>query len=286
MSGWTRRARVVRHVARTRWLEVAVLQASPLLGAWLGGLRLDADDLPRASIMMLGSLALTAHVFVVNDWAGHATDAHDPRRAGNDRVTRRDLGQLAVALLAVAAALLAAADTGALLLGAGIAALSAAYSCGPVLSKATPFGASVNHVTGGILHFLMGYTLVRDPDAEAAVLSLVFGLVFAAGHLNQEVRDREADRAAGLRTSAVLFGPRRVLVASFALFTAAYGLLLALAATDVLPGVALATGPIWVAHAAFTRQALRRESPGEAALRLQRRYRVLFAIVGVLLLVR
>ena len=63
-------------------VEVCALQASPLLGAYLGGLGLRRERRGRLALLLLGSLALTAHVFVFNDWAGYDTDARDARRAG------------------------------------------------------------------------------------------------------------------------------------------------------------------------------------------------------------
>ena len=52
----------------------------------------------RLALLLLGSTALTAHVFVFNDWAGYSSDARDPRRAslgptardqpGSDRARR------------------------------------------------------------------------------------------------------------------------------------------------------------------------------------------------------
>ena len=185
-----------------------MLQASPLLGAYLAGLGLEAESLSRLGLLLLGSTALTAHVFVFNDWAGYSSDARDPRRAslgprrhrpGSDRA-------LAIALLILANLAFAAVGPPAMLFGAGIAALSLLYSFSPSLGKGTPIAASLNHLIGGALHFLLGYTLVRAVDARGIALSLFFGLVFAAGHLNQEVRDHEADLANGIRTSAVRSG--------------------------------------------------------------------------------
>lgn len=274
-----------KHLARTRVLEVSVLQASPMLGLWLAGLDVGGDGTGRALLLLLGSFTLTAHVFATNDWAGHPSDAHDPRRAG-EVAGRRELAQLALVLLAVAVALLAVVSWEALLYGAGIAALSVVYSFAPRLGKSTPVAASLNHVLGGVLHFLMGYSLVRSVDTEGVVVSLFFGLVFAAGHLNQEVRDHEADRAGGIRTSAVTFGPRATFVASFLLFTSAYGLIVALAATGVLPTLMLVTGAVWGLQARWSLQALRRGLEAETALWIQRRYRLLFLVVGLLLLVR
>jgi 4-hydroxybenzoate polyprenyltransferase len=282
--------RVLRHFATTRGVEVGVLQASPLLGAWLGGVDLTAGDGARLLLLLLGSTALTAHVFVLNDWAGYEGDGRDARRAasipGGRAVGRAQIARLAATLLAAAAVILAAVGTAALLLGAGIAALSLVYSLAPSLGKSTPGAASLNHLLGGVLHFLMGYTLVHAADAKGVLLSLFFGLVFAAGHLNQEVRDRESDRANGIATSAVVFGSRVAFLASFGLFSAAYLLVVALAASGRLPGVLLLTAGVWAVQAWWSGQALRRGLGVETALWMQRRYRLLFALVGLAMLVR
>ena len=139
---------------------------------------------------------------------------------------------------------------------------------------------------GGALHFLMGYALVHRLDATGVALSVFFGLVFAAGHLNQEVRDHESDRANGIRTSAVVHGCRASFLASFALFSAAYALLAGLAAAGVLPRLLLVAGPVWVLQAWLAREALRRGLDVHTALWMQQRYRLLFAVVGLALLVR
>jgi 4-hydroxybenzoate polyprenyltransferase len=173
-----------------------------------------------------------------------------------------------------------------MLIGAGIAALSFVYSSSPRLGKSTPFAASLNHVVGGVLHFLLGYTLFHPADARGVGLSLFFGLVFAAGHLNQEVRDHDVDLANGLQTSAVAFGCRRVFLGSFCLFTVAYLLIVVLAALGALPTVMLGAVILWLLQAWWSLQALRRGPGFETALWMQRRYRLLFALVGVAMLVR
>src|SRR3954468_17456695 len=67
--------RAMQHFASARATEVLALQASPLLGFVLGdigGAR--PVDIGRFALLMAGSLALTAHIFVCNDWAGRNSD--------------------------------------------------------------------------------------------------------------------------------------------------------------------------------------------------------------------
>jgi 4-hydroxybenzoate polyprenyltransferase len=279
----------MRHFLSTRTLEVLTLQASPVLGILLSGFSLGTCGVIRPGLLLLGSVALTAHVFVFNDWAGHVCDLRDPRRVTLifDRgLDSRHVAQVAVALLILANVALAATGSRAILLGAGIAALSLLYSGSPSFGKTTPIAASLNHLLGGTLHFLLGYTLCHALDARGVLISLFFGLVFAAGHLNQEVRDYEGDLLNEIRTSAVVFGCRRTFLASLYIFTAAYAIVLALAALGILPKLLLGSVVVWLLHVVWSLQALRRGLGFETALWMQRRYRLLFSLIGIAMLVR
>jgi len=289
-SPFRRYALAVQHFGSTRAPEVLALQASPIFGIFFGGFSFERTGVTRAGLLLLGSLALTAHVFVLNDWAGHRTDIRDPRRTtlvfASWGISSRKLARVAIALLILANVAFAVVDSTAILVGAGIAALSLLYSCAPRFGKSTPIVASVNHLIGGSLHFLLGYTLVRAVDARGLMISLFFGLVFAGGHLNQEVRDYEADLHNGIRTSAVVFGCRRAFLASLYTFTAAYALLAGLAALGILPRLLLWSIVVWVLHLAWSLRALRRGLGFETALWMQRRYRLLFALIGLAMLAK
>lgn len=289
-SPFRHHAPVIQYFASTRALEVLVLQASPILGSFLGGFSLERFAVMRLGLLLLGSVALTSHVFVFNDWAGHSSDIRDPRRAtlvfARRGISRRQVAGLATALIIVSNVAFAAVGIRAILLGAAIAVLSLVYSCSPRFGKSTPIVASVIHLLGGALHFLLGYTLSRALDARGLMISLFFGLVFAAGHLNQEVRDYEGDLLNEIRTSAVVFGCRRTFLASLLTFTAAYVILAGLAAFDILPRLLLWSAILWPLHVVWSLRALQRGLGFETALWMQRRYRLLFVFIGLAMLAR
>lgn len=281
-------ARIMRHFTSTRAPEVLALQASPALGIALGGFSLERASLLRAGTLLFGSLALTAHIFVFNDWAGYSSDIHDPRRAAHvsarQGITRRQVARVAVALLVLATIAFAAVSAPAILFGTAIAACSVLYSCSPNFGKHTPIVGSLNHLLGGSLHFMLGYSFAHALDASGLVLSLFFGLVFAGGHLNHEVRDREGDLLNGIRTTAVVFGRQRTFLASLGAFTAAYAIIVGLAASGTLPKLLLWSPAIWLVHVGCSLQALQRGLGFETSSWLQRRYRLLFALIGLAML--
>ncbi len=279
---------ILRHFVSTRAVEVLALQASPILGIFLGGYSIQQHGLIAPILLLLGSGALTAHIFVFNDWAGHTSDLRDPLRApqvfSRQGIAPSEVAWLAGLLLLVAILAFAALGLPALLCGSAIAALGFLYSLSPLFGKSTPVASSVNHLTGGTLHFLLGYTFTHPLDTKGLCIGLFFGLVFAAGHLNQEVRDYEGDALNGIRTNAVEFGRRRAFLASLCTFTAAYALLIALAALGLLPRLLLWSPAAWLLQLFWTLRALRRGLDFDTAEWMQRRYRWLFALIGVVML--
>src|SRR5262249_36555912 len=143
-------------------------------------------DLTRLGILLLGSLALTAHIFVFNDWAGYSSDILDPQRGAfvftQKGISSRRVAGVAIALLMLANVAFAMIGGTSMLLGAAITAFSLLYSCSANFGKRKPIVGSINHLLGGAVHFLLGYTFAHPLDANGLVISLFFGLVFAGGH--------------------------------------------------------------------------------------------------------
>ncbi len=169
-------ARIIRHFASTRGAEVSALQASPILGSVFGGLSYEWYDVIRLGLLLFGSLALTAHIFVLNDWAGYSSDIRDPRRAAliitRQGISSRQVAGVVIVLLIFANVAFAAIGKVTILLGAAITALSLLYSCFPSFGKQMPIVGSFNHLLGGALHFFLGYTLVHALDTGGLLMSV------------------------------------------------------------------------------------------------------------------
>jgi hypothetical protein len=84
----------------------------------------------------------------------------------------------------------------------------------------------------------------------------------------------------------VVFGCRRTFLASQLTFTAAYGLLASLAALSILPRFLLWSAVLWPWHVAGSLQALKAGLGFETATWMQRRYRLLFAFIGLAMLAK
>jgi len=280
---------LVRLLSCIRLSEVLVLQGSPLLGAVLSMGRPTAWNAAAIALVAAGSTALVAHVFVLNDWSGMHSDLRDPNRTSGlvatSGIGRGQLAGLWIALLALSLLLLGPLGSQTLIIALAISGLSALYSAPGVLIKGVPIINSALHFFGGVLHFLLGYSVFGPVDPRGLAIGCFFALVFVAGHLTHEARDNDADLLNGIRTNAVTFGKARGFAAGLVLFTVADLLLVVLAARGAVPRPLVLIAALYPLHLYWSFKALRAGLDFENIRRLQVRYRALYAAVGAIMLV-
>lgn len=278
---------LLRLLSSIRFDEVLVLQGTPVIGAILALGTLTFEDCIKAALFGAGSLCLVGHVFVMNDWAGIEGDLRDPHRAtrtfASKGVSRASVGALAAVLLGMTLLLFALLGPVSLTLAMVILGLSTLYSAPSIHMKGHPVLSSGLHFVGGTLHFLLGYATFSAVDARSIVIGCFFGFIFAAGHLMHETRGYDGDRLNGIRTNAVAFGKRQSFGAGIVLFSAAYVLLIALALFGLLPRMLVFTAVLFAVHLYASARAVRAGLSFESLLEYQRYYRLLYGLIGTML---
>lgn len=273
-----------------RFDEVLILQGSPLLGTLFSMGRLNVANAPAVVLLIAGSICLVAHVFVLNDWSGISADLRDPNRTSrvfiNRGVARARIGHLWMTLLALSFLLLGALGWRTLSIAVVIAGLSALYSAPAAHIKGVPIVNSALHFAGGLLHFLLGYSVFRAPDERGIEIGCFLALVFTAGHLTHETRDSESDRLNGIRTNAVRFGKRRNFIAGFVLFTMADVLLVVLTLRGLVPLPLVVVAALYLLHVYWSWQTMRADFTFDSVRWLQVRYRFRYAVIGLILMTR
>ena len=100
--------------------------------------------------------------------------------------------------------------------------------------KYFPVTGLMVHLVAQIFQFQMGWVVFADLSVKSLAVSGYFALLWGAAYLNHELVDYEADKAAGVKTSAVKFGPKMVSGLSFTFFVIAHIFLLSLVKQGVL----------------------------------------------------
>ena len=170
-------------------------------------------------------ICLTAATFVLNNLADRHGDAANPRKRYNrlalgrrakGRLTPRAATALWAALLAAALALGVGLGDGFVACMAAVALLAMAYSVPPLRLKSRPgLDVLTNGAGPGFLLPLAGWSLTQ-PLAEFPVLFFLAVTCYLMGlYAPTTVADREADRAAGVRSFAVVHGAQAAMVAGW-----------------------------------------------------------------------
>jgi 4-hydroxybenzoate polyprenyltransferase len=195
------------------------------------------------------------------------------------------VGYLATALLLLALLLFWLLGVATFVVAVVIACASALYSAPVFHMKGRPILGSALHFVSGLLHFVLGYAAFSAIDGRALVIGCFFALVFTAGHSTHEARGYEGDSLNKIRTNAVAFGQRRAFIAGLILFTAAYAWLATLAAFGIVPRVLLLAAMLYPIHLWMSLRTLRAGLTAESLSRLQQCYRLLYAGVGLAMIV-
>jgi 4-hydroxybenzoate polyprenyltransferase len=87
--------------------------------------------------------------------------------------------------------------------------------------KRIPLLGLLTAFAGQLVHFHLGYFVFDELSIESILIAGYFSLLFTAGHALHEVIDHDADKKAGLKTSAVFFGRSFLNKISTALFVLA-----------------------------------------------------------------
>jgi len=279
------KASPLRYLSTLRLQDIVVLQGSPLLGAAFAIRHPGMQQLPAVVTLVVANVFLVAHIFMLNDWSGLHADLADPNKAARVFTARgvrsREMAGVTIALLVVSLVFFSMLGPMTLALSLAIATLSALYSLPRFNWKGKPLLNSAAHLFGGVLHFLLGYSLGSAIDRRGVAIAGFFALIFVAGHLTQEIRDHHGDALNAIRTNAVTFGPRRTFAASLVLFTVAQILLLLLALQGFLPRMLAALVALYPLQLWWSFQTFRDGLTYANVSRLQSRYRVLYAVIGM-----
>ena len=279
---------VRRYLSCIRYREILVLQGSPLFGAAFAMGEVSAGRLGALLVFAAASVLLVAHIFVLNDWAGVDADLNDANKVAavfaTKGISRKAILRLWIALLALSIALFSLLGARPLAIAMAIAAISFLYSRPWSPAKGVPVLGSTLHLGGGILHFLLGFSLFRAIDGRGMALALFFGLAFTAGHLNQEVRDFDGDVRNEIKTNAVTFGKTPTFIAGLVVFTLAYAQLIALAAGGIIAGWLAGLALFYLLHLYWSLKMIAAGLSFESVRRFQARYRAIYAVIGAAML--
>lgn len=167
------------------------------------------EKVPLIILSLLTCYLLVQSIYLLNSYYGMHTDLlnarFDQRQMKNVSVVRGFLlGSFGMLLIAFLLAYFQNPVVAILILVNYLIWLG--YGNPSINLKGHFLGGSAVHFASGIINFHIGYLLIGEPSVSILLLSVYFSLLFSAGHLHHMVLDYEADKAAGIKTLATVFG--------------------------------------------------------------------------------
>lgn len=279
-------SRLLLYLRIGRFAEVLLILGAPLLGILFAIPDFSLPHVHRGLAALLATGLLTFHVYFFNAWAGYALDKADVHKQDTPLVSgavpRGEILLCSVLCLVAGLAIFGALSLTLLALAGVTAANWMLYAHPWIALKKLPVVPTVLHVVGGALAFLLTYVACQELNGRGLWIALYFGLILAAGHLNHELLDYEADLAVGFRTLPARVGKTPAFLASFSIFTLSSVLFCILTVKGMVPDylyiVLLAIYPF---HAYFVFRAYRSGICHETMHRLRSQYRTLYALAGL-----
>jgi 4-hydroxybenzoate polyprenyltransferase len=219
-------------------------------------------------------------VYSYNDYCDLDTDALNPRKApegGKSPQWFRNQTLALTGIFLVSASLLPR-WVGLLLLANQ--ALCMAYSAPGVRLKGRLLGSELAHFFAGFTYLTTGVLVAGGSMQSHWMAALLFGALYLSGGTFNEIMDRESDEAAGMRHLAVRMGGRRALLLVVSVHGLAFALLVAYQPSAGMAVVTLVAVAVYVAA---VRRVLREPFSPERLLEFRRRYRLVFAILLLVL---
>ena len=220
-----------------------------------------------------------ANIFLygINDLFDEDTDSWNDKKGTDEILLRKNQHNLVIRALYVVAALglglMFFESTFTRTLLALFIFLGAAYSTPPLRFKAHPFVDFSSNILYGVPG-LVGYSLLTDKLPSLLIIGAVFCWT-GAMHLFSAIPDIESDRAAHLKTSAVVLGQKKSLALCAILWL---GSVTALGVSQAVPQSFLLVGLIYPAIPLFLFRANR-----DRIKAMYRLFPYLNALVGMIL---
>jgi 4-hydroxybenzoate polyprenyltransferase len=277
-------------VSRIRFRDIIIFQAPCVAGLGLFLPDLTIASLSRAMLVGLGSFLLMAYIFAFNDWVDITLDRENPHKRERTflsyGISKSEMLMFSI-VLALAGTILVG------LVSAALAAISIvitiiwliySFPVRDFYGKAIPVFSSCLHFAGTLLAFLLGSMTFSPVSQSSLLIGLYFCLIINAGHFTQEIQDYEEDRSSHVMTNAVRFGKDAVFRVSVGLFSVSFLLLVGLAQARLVPAAVTYTILLFPVYAVLVLKARRAGLDRESVWRLRSNYRILYAIIVIVML--
>lgn len=272
-----------------RLIDAAVFTGIPVAGILIAAYHSSGIQIEYSNVLIfiLAVYMLALHVFLINDWYDYKNDRNDP---GKDLLPVSSKFIFAMALLSglFSLAILLSFSSFSFFIGLLLLLLSLAYSTSVFCfhGKAVCILASLLHLAGGLLAFLLGYLFVGFYSTDVLVAGLMLGTFLSAGHLFQEIQDVQGDALSHINTVAKLMGVVKSTILGLALLLSGHVFFQYLINTGFLPEVTVGNWAAFALVALSIGNKHRNTLTRHSIKHFRNQYRIVYAALGLYIFIK
>jgi 4-hydroxybenzoate polyprenyltransferase len=283
-----------RVLKKLRFVDAFIFASIPSLGILFSMYQLTVENINYKNLTMflVAVYLLALHVFQINDWGDYKNDRNDSDKRKNSQsgsdLTTREILVSSLFLAVLSLILLFKFSISKFLIGLVLLMISLMYSTTLfyLRGKAIVLVASIFHLVGGLLAFLLGYLLYGQLDINALTAGIMFGVFLTAGHLFQELQDLNGDRMNKLITIANTLGKgKSALIGTGLLFTG-HAMLQYHIRLNLFPAVTFVNWAAFAIVATFIGFSYKKGFSHTSLKHLRNRYRIVYACFGIYIFIK
>ncbi len=284
--------KVTTLLRKSRLIDAAVFTAIPAMGILLSIYHQQLTPISYHKIFLnIAPIYLLAlHVFFVNDWADFKRDRNDKLK-NTFSISSQGFSKNVIIILAMITGVVSVIwllyfSIQSFVIGVLLILFSLFYSTSGFYfhGKGVPVLATLLHIAGGILAFMLGYVLFGKIQPKVILTGLMFGIFLSAGHLFQEIQDFEGDRKNQIRTLSGLIGKKAAAWLGLSLLFCGHALLQSLIYAGIFPVVSVFNWMAFILVAFFILNSIRKGIKHRLAKILRLSYRIIYAVFGLLII--
>lgn len=279
---------------KSRLIDAALFTAIPVIGMLLSIYHNHFTHIDLYSVFMyiVPVFVLALHVFFLNDWADFTRDRNDklkkPHPFYSPGISKKVIIILVMVTGLVSMIWLLYFSIQSFVIGLFLILFSLFYSTSGFYfhGKGLPGVATLLHITGGMLAYMLGYIYYGEIQTGAILTGLMFGIFLSAGHLFQEIQDVEGDRKNQIRTVANSTGKKAAAWLGLSLLLCGHALLQYLVYSGVFPAVSVFNWMAFGLVAAFILLSIQKALDNSSVKLLRCRYRIVYAVFGLYMVIK
>ncbi len=279
------------YLGSIRWFEISVRMGAPFIAILISVPEMSLSNSYKIIHGLLAFFLLWAHGYTFNEWGGYSYDRYDQTKADiplmSGKISRPEMLILSISFATISIVLYSFLNLKLLFIIVFDIIVGICYVHKKILLKNVPVVSFIILFLVSVNDFLLGWLLFSESLCRGLSIAAYFGILGIAGQHYHEAGDYDADQRAGIKTNAVRYGKKKIVISGFIFYTISCFYFLLLGFKKIVPEYLLY--PLVISYPIYLFIFYRCITSDLSSLKVHsfvRRYRILYGFIGFWMIIQ